>query len=99
MTFASDFCEDRLVAGTYRAFDVAMDRSTLRHVPTDERQTHTIRTVLTVVLTRIQIAQRHLDRGNYAEAERQLAEVEDYIRQTADAPEIASLPVTKREPP
>jgi hypothetical protein len=68
-----------------------MEDSTQEHIPPDDLRGHTVRTVLTVTLARIQIARRHLNRGNHAEVDRHLAEIEEYIRRTADTSEIASI--------
>jgi hypothetical protein len=97
MTSVRDFSDPSAACGTYRASYVDMDGSMQEHIPTDELQGHTVRTVLTVALARIQIARRHLNRGNHAETERHLAEIEEYIRRTAETSEIASIQLTQAD--
>lgn len=74
-----------------------MDGSAQDHIPPEELRGHTVRTVLTVALARIQIARRHLNRGNHAETDRHLAEIEEYLRRTADISAIASIHLTDND--
>jgi hypothetical protein len=94
---ARDFSDRFTAGGTYRAFYLDMDASTHEHIPPEDRRGHTVRTVLTVALARIQIARRHLNRGNLAETARHLAEIEEYLRRMADTTEIASIQLAENE--
>jgi hypothetical protein len=73
------------IPGTISALCVRMNvqEAPARSRPTEE--THELRTALTVVLARVQIARRQLKRGNHAAIDGHLAEAERHAKRAVDA--------------